>query len=84
LNILYSFGDCLIVFDGNGLYQEKEKSARSITKGDVVMVPSNTEHWHGAAKDNTLTHLAITNSKDGGVKWLQPVADKEYNEASNQ
>ena len=81
---IHPAGQTLIVFDGNGWYQEKGKSARSITKGDVVVVPSNTEHWHGAAKDNTLTHLAITNSKDGGVKWLQPVADKEYNEASNQ
>lgn len=72
-------GQTLIVLDGKGWYQEKGKPARPISKGDVVVIPSNTEHWHGAAKDSSLTHLAITNSKDGGVKWLQPVTDEEYN-----
>jgi 4-carboxymuconolactone decarboxylase len=71
-------GQTLIVLDGKGWYQEKGKSARPISKGDVVVIPSNTEHWHGASKDSSLTHLAITNSKDSGVKWLQPVTDGEY------
>lgn len=72
-------GQTLLVLTGQGWYQEKGKPARSIKKGDVVVIPSNTEHWHGATKDGSLTHLAITNSKDGGVKWLQPVSDEEYN-----
>lgn len=72
-------GQTLIVLDGKGWYQEKGKSARSITKGDVVQIPSNTVHWHGAAKDSSMAHLAITNSKDGGVKWLQAVTEEEYN-----
>jgi fermentation-respiration switch protein FrsA (DUF1100 family)/quercetin dioxygenase-like cupin family protein/alkylhydroperoxidase/carboxymuconolactone decarboxylase family protein YurZ len=72
-------GQTLIVLDGKGWYQEKGKPARSIRKGDVVLIPSNTVHWHGATNDSSLTHLAITNSKDGGVKWLQPVTGEEYN-----
>ena len=76
-------GQILLVTDGKGWYQEKGKSARSISKGDVVVIPSNTEHWHGAAKNSSLTHIAITNAKDGGVKWLKPVTDEEYN-AVNQ
>ena len=55
------------------------KPARSITSGDVVQIPSNTVHWHGAAKNTSFTHLAITNSRDGGLKWLQPVTEEEYN-----
>jgi hypothetical protein len=50
----------LLVTDGKGWYQEKGKIARPISKGDVVVIPSNIEHWHGASKDNSLTHLAIT------------------------
>jgi 4-carboxymuconolactone decarboxylase len=80
----HAAGQILIVTDGSGWYQEKGKPAKSITKGDVVVIPSNTEHWHGASKDNSLTHLAITNSKDGGVKWLQPVTDEEYNEVNEK
>lgn len=72
-------GQILIVLDGKGWYQEKGQPARSINAGDVVMISSNVEHWLGAAKDSSLTHLAITNSKDGGVKWLEPVTDEEYN-----
>lgn len=72
-------GQILIVLDGNGWYQEKGQPARSINAGDVVTISSNVKHWHGAAKDSSLTHLAITNSKDGGVKWLEPVTDQEYN-----
>lgn len=72
-------GQTLLVLEGKGWYQQKGKPARSITKGDVVEIPANTEHWHGAAKDSSLTHIAITNRKDGGVKWLQAVTDSAYN-----
>jgi 4-carboxymuconolactone decarboxylase len=77
-------GQTLIVLDGKGWYQEKGKPARSINKGEVVIIPSSTEHWHGATKDSSLTHLAITNSRDGGVEWLKPVSDKEYDSLNNR
>jgi 4-carboxymuconolactone decarboxylase len=77
-------GQILIVLDGKGWYQEKGQPARSISAGDVVTIPSNVKHWHGAAKDSSLTHLAITNSKDGGVKWLESVTDDEYNNVHSQ
>lgn len=73
-------GQTLVVIDGLGWYQEKGKPARAISKGDVVVIPSHLEHWHGATSDKSLTHLAITNiSNEGPVKWLQPVTDEEYN-----
>ena len=75
----HAAGQILIVTDGEGWYQERGKQARSISKGDVIVIPSNVEHWHGATKDERLTHLAITNiSKDGPVNWLKPVTDEEY------
>ncbi|CAL1517788.1 cupin domain-containing protein [Chitinophaga sp. MM2321] len=73
-------GQTLLVTAGNGYYQEKGKPARLLTKGDVVKIPSDVEHWHGATHDSYFTHIAISNiTKEGAVKWLQPVTDEEYN-----
>lgn len=71
-------GQTLIVLDGKGWYQEEGQPARSITTGDVLVIPSNVKHWHGASKDCSLTHLAITNSKGGEVNWFECVTDEEY------
>lgn len=73
-------GQILLVTDGTGYYQEKDKPAQVIKKGDVVVIPSNTEHWHGANPNESMTHIAITNNnEEGPVKWLSPVTDDEYN-----
>jgi 4-carboxymuconolactone decarboxylase len=72
-------GQILLVTEGKGYYQEKGKRARLVAKGDVVVIPSNLEHWHGATQDSSFTHIAITNiTADGAVKWLTPVTDEEY------
>jgi 4-carboxymuconolactone decarboxylase len=72
-------GQILLVTEGIGYYQEKGKPARLLTKGDVVMIPSHVEHWHGAAADSSFSHLVVTNNtKQGAVKWLAPVTDEEY------
>ena len=77
---IHPAGRVLIVTDGKGWYQERGKPARAISKGDIVGIPSNVEHWHGASKNSGLTHLAITNnSKQGAVQWLGGVTDEEYN-----
>jgi hypothetical protein len=37
------------------------------------------KHWHGAAPDSWLTHIAIsTNAQRGDAEWLEPVTDEEY------
>jgi len=73
-------GQVLLVIDGNGFYQEKGKAAQHIKKGDVVNIPENVEHWHGASATSQMIHIAITNYKDNiQVTWLQPVMDEEYN-----
>lgn len=76
-------GQVLIVIEGNGFYQEKGKPARPIKKGDVINIPENTEHWHGASPTSKMVHIAITNFKEEEqVKWLQAVTDREYNSAT--
>ena len=76
-------GQVLIVTEGQGFKQEKGKPVQVLKKGDVVNIPENTQHWHGASANSKLVHLAITNYKgEENVVWLQPVTDEEYNEVN--
>lgn len=76
-------GQVLIVTDGQGFYQEKGKPAQVIKKGDVINIPPNVEHWHGASANSSLVHIAITNFENNEyVTWLAPVTDLEFNEAN--
>ncbi len=76
-------GQVLIVIEGEGIYQEKGKSPQTIKKADVVNIPKDTEHWHGATSDTKMVQIAITNYVDEtNVVWLNPVSDQEYTEAN--
>lgn len=78
-------GQVLIVLEGEGFYQEEGKPAQSIKKGDVVNIPEEVKHWHGASAISKMAHIAITNYKgDVQVTWLEPVSDATYNEINNQ
>jgi len=72
-------GQLLICVAGEGWYQEWGKPARKLHPGDVVNIPANVKHWHGASRDSWFAHLAI--SPDGenvSNEWLEPVSDEEY------
>lgn len=72
-------GQILLVTGGRGWYQEEGKEARELHPGDVVTIPANVKHWHGAAKDSWFIHISIeTNAHKGPVEWLEPVADEDY------
>lgn len=72
-------GQVLLVTNGKGLYQEEGKSVQEIKQGEVIKCAPNISHWHGAAPDSEMTHIAIgTNQDKGAVVWLAPVTDKEY------
>ena len=73
-------GQILIVTDGRGYYQEWGKPARKLHKGNVVNIPAEVKHWHGAAKDSWFSHIAVEVPSDGGSnEWLEEVSDNEYN-----
>ena len=78
-------GQVLIVTEGEGFYQEKDKPAQGLKKGDIVNIPENVEHWHGASAGSKFVHIAITNYKDDkNVTWLNPVTDEGYDEATKK
>jgi 4-carboxymuconolactone decarboxylase len=73
-------GQILLVTSGKGRYGEEGKPVKHLQKGDVIKCTPNTKHWHGAAPDSELSHIAIgTNTDNGAVVWLQPVSNEEYN-----
>ena len=76
-------GQILLVTAGKGYYQERGKPAQLLHNGDVVQIPPDVEHWHGAASDSEFTHIGISpNTQKGGAVWLEPVSDAEYAEAT--
>ena len=72
-------GQTLIVSAGVGRVQQWGAPAHEIRPGDVVRIPPNVKHWHGASPDSVMTHLAIVESIEGrSVEWMEPVADAHY------
>ena len=73
-------GQRLVVVSGAGLTQEWGKPVREIRPGDVVVCPPGIKHWHGAAPNTSMTHLAITGTVNGkSVDWMEKVTDEQYN-----
>lgn len=72
-------GQILLVTAGRGWYQEWGKPARELRPGDVVNIPPNVKHWHGAAKDTAFQHLALeVAGKDTSNEWCEAVDEAEY------
>lgn len=70
----------LLVTDGEEWYQEWGKPAQRLKAGDVVNIPSEVKHWHGATKDSWFAHIAIEVPAEGASnEWCEPVSDEEYN-----
>lgn len=74
-------GQILLCVDGQGWYQEEGKYAISLKPGDVVTIPANVKHWHGAKKDSWFSHLAVeVPGEEMSNEWCEPVDDTQYNE----
>ncbi len=72
-------GQLLICVAGKGWYQEYGKPAVKLHPGDVVNIPANVKHWHGAAKDSWFAHLAMEIAGENlSNEWLEPVSDDYY------
>jgi quercetin dioxygenase-like cupin family protein len=78
-HIHHKGGQILLVTSGRGWYQEFGKPARELHHGDVVNIPPEIKHWHGAAKDSWFSHVAVEVPAEGASnEWLDPVSDDEY------
>lgn len=78
-HIHHKGGQILLVTAGRGYYQEWEKPARELHPGDVVNIPPEVKHWHGAAHDSWFAHIAIEVPAEGSCnEWCAPVSEEEY------
>jgi quercetin dioxygenase-like cupin family protein len=57
-----------------------------IRPGDRVFFEPGEEHWHGAAPDRFMTHLAMleVDEHGNGVTWGQHVTDEEYSQRAEE
>lgn len=79
---IHPAGQTLIVTFGKGLTQEWGKPVQEILPGDIVVCPPGVKHWHGAALDSIMTHLAVSESLEGRpVQWLEEVSDEQYRQS---
>lgn len=73
-------GQAIIITFGRGRVQREGGPVEEVTTGDVVFFPAGEKHWHGAAPENAMSHIAIQESIDGTpVTWMEKVADEDYN-----
>lgn len=72
-------GQRLVVTSGMGLTQEWGQPVQALRQGDVVWCPPGVKHWHGAAPNSAMTHLAVGSNVNGvSVTWMEKVSDEEY------
>jgi quercetin dioxygenase-like cupin family protein len=48
----------LIVIAGKGIVAT-EAEEKVVTEGDVILIPANEKHWHGALKDSAFSHIYV-------------------------
>jgi quercetin dioxygenase-like cupin family protein len=75
----HPLGQTLVVTSGRGRVQRWDGAIEEIHPGDVVWFAPGEKHWHGAAPDTAMTHIAVQEVKDGkAVEWMEQVDDEQY------
>lgn len=78
----HPLGQILIVTAGTGRVQRWGDPVEEIHQGDVVLIPPGQKHWHGAAPNASMMHIAIVEQLDGkAVDWMEKVSDAQYGAA---
>jgi quercetin dioxygenase-like cupin family protein len=76
-------GQTIYVTEGVGLAQRRGGTIEVIRPGDRVFFEPGEDHWHGAAANRFMTHLALLEVDDEGnvASWGDHVTDEEYGAA---
>jgi quercetin dioxygenase-like cupin family protein len=83
----HAVGQTLHVTEGVGLVGTRDGQVVRVRAGDTVVCPPDEEHWHGAAADTFMSHLAMLENLPGGqdpTTWLEPVPAVQYDTASGR
>lgn len=72
-------GQTIIITFGRGRVQREGGPVEEVSAGDVVWFPAGEKHWHGAAPDTAMSHIAIQEAINGvAVDWMEKVSDADY------
>lgn len=75
----HPLGQTLMVLSGLCLAQSAGGPVRELRPGDVVWFAPDEKHWHGAAPDTAMSHLAMQEAQDSRTAdWLEKVSDEDY------
>ena len=76
----HAVGQTLHVTEGIGRAQARGGAVVEIRAGETIYTPPGEWHWHGAAPDQFMTHLAIWEAPSDGPEseWGAQVTDAEY------
>jgi quercetin dioxygenase-like cupin family protein len=76
----HPLGQTIFVLEGVGRCQREGGPVQEIRPGDGVFFEPGENHWHGAAPNRLMTHIAIQETDESGrpVTWGSPVSDEEY------
>lgn len=76
----HALGQTLHVTDGIGRVQARGGEIQEIRSGDTIYTPAGEWHWHGAAPDHFMTHIAMWEAPADGPEseWGDPVTDADY------
>ena len=79
-HIHHAYRQILICVGGEGWYQEWGKPARKLKAGDVVEIPAEAKHWHGATRNSWFQHIVlhVDEGTNPSNEWLEPVNDEHY------
>jgi quercetin dioxygenase-like cupin family protein len=76
----HPFGQTIFVTEGVGRCQREGGPIEEIRPGDRVHFEPGENHWHGAAPNRLMVHVAIQEADESGspVSWGRHVTDEEY------
>lgn len=75
----HPLGQTLIVTAGLGRVQREGGPIEEIRPGDIVWFEPSEKHWHGAAPNNAMSHIALQENLDSKVvDWMEKVTDTQY------
>jgi quercetin dioxygenase-like cupin family protein len=80
----HAVGQTLLITEGIALLGTRDGNVIVARPGQVVYTPPGEEHWHGAAPDNFMAHIALYEGTAGGdgATWLKHVTDQQYTDAA--
>jgi quercetin dioxygenase-like cupin family protein len=72
----------IIVLDGVGYYQERDKEPVVMKKGDVIKCEKDTEHWHTSSADNGVSYIAIYGKEP--TIWTEKLTREYYDSVAEK